>query len=157
MRREYAKRCGFHFFSTCGGFVQNPLAFGGEGEAIDAGIRGMRAADEVTAAGKPGNRQAHILRSDEREPREIGRREGLIRREVCENLDLQNREIHIRKRCGEFLPQRMSKLRHQAGGAILRIEYRFHRSTIIASACYSFQATHLRRSLFVNRAGEARI
>lgn len=149
MQREYAKCCGFDFFGTRGRFVQNPLAFGGEGEAIDPGIRGMRAANQVTAAGKPGNRQAHILWSDKREPREIGRREGLIRREVCENLDLQNREIHIRKSCGEFLPQRMSQLRHQAGGTILRIECRFHGSTIIASACYSFQARHLRRSLFV--------
>lgn len=151
MRREYAKCCGFHFFGTCGRFVQNPLTFGGEGEAIDPGIRGMCAADEEATIGEPGNRQTHILWSDEREPREIGRREGLIRREVRENFDLQNREIHIRKRCGEFLPQRMSKLRQQAGGAILRIECRFHRSTIIASACYCFKARR-RRWLFVNRA-----
>jgi hypothetical protein len=51
----------------------------------------------------------------------------------------------------------MSKLRHQARGAILRIEYWLHRSTIIASACYSFKVRHLRRSLFVNRADGARI
>lgn len=146
---EDAEHDGFDFLGARHCLIQDAPAFGGESEAIDPGICGMCAANQVTATGKPGNRQAHILRSDEGEPREIGRGERIVHREVCENLDLQNREIHIRERGGNFLSQRVSKLRHQAAGAIVRIEYRLHRSTIIASACYCFKA----RQLFVNRPG----